>query len=67
MVRELDCRGLACPAPVLQTKQLLEKESLAAIKVIVDNEAARQNVTRLGWNCGIRQCGMPHRGIIRVI
>jgi selenium metabolism protein YedF len=46
MVRELDCRGLACPAPVLQTKQLLEKENLAAIKVIVDNEAARQNVTR---------------------
>ena len=46
MVRELDCRGLACPAPVLQTKQLLEKENLAAIKIIVDNEAARQNVTR---------------------
>ena len=46
MVRELDCRGLACPAPVLQTKQLLEKENPAAIKVIVDNEAARQNVTR---------------------
>jgi selenium metabolism protein YedF len=46
MVRELDCRGLACPAPVLQTKQILEKENLAAIKVIVDNEAARQNVTR---------------------
>jgi selenium metabolism protein YedF len=46
MVRELDCRGLACPAPVLQTKQLLEKENLSAIKVIVDNEAARQNVTR---------------------
>ena len=46
MVRDLDCRGLACPAPVLQTKQILEKENPAAIKVIVDNEAARQNVTR---------------------
>jgi len=46
MVRELDCRGLACPAPVLQTKQIIEKEEPAAIKVIVDNEAARQNVTR---------------------
>jgi selenium metabolism protein YedF len=46
MVRELDCRGLACPAPVLQTKQILEKENPAAIKVIVDNEAARQNVIR---------------------
>lgn len=46
MVKELDCRGLACPAPVLQTKQILEKESLSAIRVVVDNEAARQNVAR---------------------
>jgi selenium metabolism protein YedF len=46
MTKELDCRGLACPAPVLQTKQVLEKENPAVIKVIVDNEAARQNVTR---------------------
>jgi selenium metabolism protein YedF len=46
MSKELDCRGLACPAPVLQTKQVLEKENPAVIKVIVDNEAARQNVTR---------------------
>jgi selenium metabolism protein YedF len=46
MSTELDCRGLACPAPVLQTKQALEKENPVLIKVIVDNEAARQNVTR---------------------
>jgi selenium metabolism protein YedF len=46
MSTELDCRGLACPAPVLQTKQTLDKENPQSIKVIVDNEAARQNVTR---------------------
>jgi selenium metabolism protein YedF len=46
MTTELDCRGLACPAPVLQTKQVLEKENPSVIKVVVDNEAARQNVTR---------------------
>ncbi len=46
MLKELDCRGLACPAPVLQTKQVLEKENPDVINVIVDNEAARQNVTR---------------------
>jgi selenium metabolism protein YedF len=46
MTTELDCRGLACPAPVLQTKQFLEKENPSVIKVVVDNEAARQNVTR---------------------
>jgi selenium metabolism protein YedF len=46
MTAELDCRGLACPAPVLQTKELIEKQSPELIKVTVDNEAAKQNVSR---------------------
>jgi len=46
MIKEIDARGLACPAPVLQTKNMLEKESPTIIKVLVDNEAARQNVSR---------------------
>ena len=46
MPTELDCRGLACPAPVLQTKQKLEKENPSEIKVIVDNQAAKENVSR---------------------
>jgi selenium metabolism protein YedF len=45
-MKELDCRGLACPAPVLKTKEALEKEALTEITVIVDNEAAKQNVSR---------------------
>jgi selenium metabolism protein YedF len=46
MIKELDCRGLACPAPVLQTKELLEQEKLSEIKVLVDNQAAKENVSR---------------------
>ncbi|MBN1104841.1 MAG: sulfurtransferase-like selenium metabolism protein YedF [Deltaproteobacteria bacterium] len=46
MSNELDCRGLACPAPVLQTKELIERKNPAVITVVVDNEAARQNVSR---------------------
>jgi len=46
MIRELDCRRLACPAPVLQTKQKIEKENLSEINVIVDNQAAKENVSR---------------------
>jgi len=46
MTREIDCRGLACPAPVLQTKEALEKDHPNLIKVVVDNEASRQNVSR---------------------
>jgi len=45
-MQELDCRGLACPAPVLQTKEILEKNHPEGITVLVDNEAAKQNVSR---------------------
>ncbi len=46
MNNELDCRTLECPAPVLKTKELLESQELAEIKVIVDNDAAVENVSR---------------------
>jgi selenium metabolism protein YedF len=46
MAEEIDCRGLACPAPVLQTKEAMEKHHPDVIKVVVDNEASKQNVSR---------------------
>ncbi len=46
MTNELDCRGLACPAPVLQAREVLEKGAPDSLTVIVDNEAAWQNVSR---------------------
>ncbi len=45
-MKEVDARGLSCPAPVLQTKAILEQEPLDTIKVIVDNAASQQNVER---------------------
>ena len=46
MIKEIDCRGLACPAPVLQTKEAIEKEHPNVIKVVVNNEASKENVSR---------------------
>ncbi len=45
-MKEIDARGLACPAPVLQTKAALENEGATAVRVTVDNTASAQNVTR---------------------
>jgi selenium metabolism protein YedF len=45
-MKQIDAKGLACPAPVIQTKAIIEKESPESIDVIVDNEAASQNVSR---------------------
>jgi selenium metabolism protein YedF len=53
-MKQIDARGLACPAPVLETKATLEKEKLAALQVIVDNAAAQQNVQRFLESKGFR-------------
>ena len=45
-MKEIDARGLSCPAPVLQTRNAIEEGYVKAIRVVVDNEAAQQNVKR---------------------
>lgn len=46
MEKELDCRGLACPQPVVRCRETLRNDSPEKIDVIVDNLAAVENVTR---------------------
>ena len=45
-MKEIDARGLACPAPVLQTKAALQEERPSSVRVVVDNAASQQNVQR---------------------
>lgn len=47
----LDCSGLPCPQPVLQTRDALAK-GCQRIEVLVDNPAARDNVSRFGRSQG---------------
>jgi selenium metabolism protein YedF len=44
--RELDCRGQACPHPVLKTKEVVDQGDVLQLTVLVDNDAARENVSR---------------------
>jgi selenium metabolism protein YedF len=45
-MKEIDARGLACPAPVLQAKAALLQDHSTEISIVVDNPAAQQNVQR---------------------
>jgi selenium metabolism protein YedF len=45
-MKEIDARNLSCPAPVLAAKEAIESEHPAAIAILVDNDAAKQNVSR---------------------
>jgi len=63
-MKEIDARGLACPAPVLQTKAALQEESPANIRVVVDNAASQQNVQRFlesqGFQTALEQDGADY-------
>lgn len=52
MIKELDARGLSCPQPVLQTKNMLGEMSEGMLMVIVDNTIARENVKRFAESNG---------------
>ncbi len=43
---EIDCRNLECPAPVLRTRAAAEDITNLRIRILVDNEAAIENVSR---------------------
>ena len=57
----IDARGLACPAPVLQTRATLQADNPGGVNVIVDNAAAQQNVQRFLESQGF-QTILEHNG-----
>lgn len=56
MKKTIDARGLSCPRPVILVKQALEGPEGGDLLVIVDNEAARTNVSNLanGRSCQVQ-------------
>ena len=48
----IDCRNLSCPAPVINVKKALQEH--AEIRVLLDDGAPRENVTRFSRNRGCR-------------
>ena len=63
-MKEIDARGLACPAPVLQTKATLQEDKPDSVRVVVDNPASQQNVQRFleseGFQTALEQDGADY-------
>lgn len=47
MKHEVDARGMQCPKPVIETKKAIESMGEGTITTIVDNEIAKENVSKL--------------------
>lgn len=63
----LDCKGEPCPNPVLRCKRLLDEQSPQEIEVIVDNDAAKENVCRFLLSKGMRVSGARQDGSLWTI
>jgi len=53
-MKEIDCRGMACPQPVLTTKKAMEESPDKEFILIVDNPSARDNVERFAQTQGAK-------------
>lgn len=57
----IDCKGLLCPKPVILTKNELEAIEEGELEVIVDNIAAKENVTKFVKSQGC-ECKLEEKG-----
>ncbi len=64
MTHEIDARGLSCPQPVIMTKKAIEAGKDCV--VIVDNEAARDNVCRMAKSQGCEADVEDRDGYFRI-
>jgi len=53
-MKTIDCRGQQCPQPVIQTRKLMLAEPFSVLEVLVDDQACRDNVSRLAKTMGYR-------------
>ncbi|MDL1971431.1 MAG: sulfurtransferase-like selenium metabolism protein YedF [Candidatus Desulfofervidaceae bacterium] len=56
---KVDARGLACPMPVIKTKQAIDEHPQEPVEVRVDNPASKENVSRFlqtrGWQVKVEE------------
>ncbi len=65
-MQTIDCRGLACPQPVLETKKALEKPDAEEILVLLDNPGSKENVRRFAESQGHRVSVTEEKGVFNL-
>ena len=54
MTKEIDARGMDCPRPVILTKKELDTMKENTLTTIVDNEVAKENISKLASSLGYK-------------
>lgn len=62
----IDCRGLACPQPVINTKKYFASIEKGIAEVIVDNEIAKNNILKLASSNKLISKVIEENGIFKI-
>ncbi len=62
----IDCKGLACPMPVIKTKKYFDLEDSKETLVIVDNEVAKNNILRLAKGINLNSSFIEEEGLYKI-
>jgi selenium metabolism protein YedF len=62
----LDCRGLACPQPVVETKKKLAMMPFGVLTVLVDNYVAKENLIKLADSLHLEAMACEEDGLFTV-
>lgn len=54
MNKEVDARGMSCPMPLIKTKKALESLTEGSVRTIVDNETAKENISKFANSMAYR-------------
>jgi len=66
MDKNIDCRGMACPQPVLETRKALEGSEIEEISVLLDNSSSKENVRRFAESQGHQVSITEGRGVFEL-
>ncbi|MPQ44189.1 sulfurtransferase-like selenium metabolism protein YedF [Clostridium tarantellae] len=50
----IDCKGMICPMPVINTKKYFDSIEKGEAKIIVDNEISKDNICKYAIGCGYK-------------
>ena len=67
MRKSIDAKGLACPQPVILCRKAITEAGLDEIEILVDSEAARQNVIRFLKYTGAAEPAVASHGSVHAI
>jgi len=66
VIHTIDCKGLKCPQPVINTKKYFDSIKEGEALIIVDNEVAKNNICKFAQSNGYKYKAVDSEGLFNI-